>query len=284
MLKLQNYDTAQEFLDKAQSYLEANEVVNSLMLGVIMRVAQLPDRFPEKPFLSTVEDGNGLMLCATMTPPNGVILYSDQLDYTEALSLVANNLLENNWRVPSAIGETKLVKAFAEIWQATTGQSYKVAINERVYKLTEVHMPPLPSGEFRKAAEKDIETCAAWTEAFREEAVPNDPPADYVQMTRNRVQNGGLFVWEDQGEIITMVASNRPTKNGITVNLVYTPPKFRGKGYASANVAKLSQHLLDSGYKYCTLFTDLANPTSNSIYQKMGYEPICDFDMILFKV
>jgi predicted GNAT family acetyltransferase len=55
---------------------------------------------------------------------------------------------------------------------------------------------------------------------------------------------------------------------------VYTPPEWRGKGYASACVAALSQLCLDSGYQFCMLYTDLANPTSNSIYQKIGYQPI----------
>jgi uncharacterized protein len=75
----------------------------------------------------------------------------------------------------------------------------------------------------------------------------------------------------------TMAASTRPTRNGITVNNVYTPPHQRKKGYASACVAALSQKQLDSGYKYCCLFTDLANPTSNQIYMDIGYQPVCDF-------
>ena len=63
---------------------------------------------------------------------------------------------------------------------------------------------------------------------------------------------------------------------GIVVSLVYTPPAQRNRGYASAAVAALSQQLLDAGWEFCSLFTDLANPTSNSIYQKVGYRPIAD--------
>jgi hypothetical protein len=74
-----------------------------------------------------------------------------------------------------------------------------------------------------------------------------------------------------------MAASARPTKNAIAVNTVYTPPENRGNGYASGCVAQLSQRLLDSGYKSCVLFTDLANPTSNKIYQNIGYKPVADF-------
>jgi predicted GNAT family acetyltransferase len=71
--------------------------------------------------------------------------------------------------------------------------------------------------------------------------------------------------------------------NGVRITLVYTPPSFRGRGYASACVAALSASLLASGRKFCFLFTDLANPTSNSIYQKLGYRPVCDMREYCFE-
>ncbi len=80
-----------------------------------------------------------------------------------------------------------------------------------------------------------------------------------------------------------MAGKSRPTAHGISVGPVYTPPSLRGRGYATALVAELSQHLLDSGYQFTTLFTDLANPTSNSIYQKIGYQPVCDFTEYAFE-
>jgi predicted GNAT family acetyltransferase len=40
--------------------------------------------------------------------------------------------------------------------------------------------------------------------------------------------------------------------------------------------------LLDQGKQFTSLFTDLSNPTSNSIYQKIGYQPVCDFDLYRF--
>jgi predicted GNAT family acetyltransferase len=73
-----------------------------------------------------------------------------------------------------------------------------------------------------------------------------------------------------------------PTPNGIRVGPVYTPPHLRGRGYASACVAALSQELLDTGHKFCFLFTDLLNATSNHIYQVIGYQPIVDVDMYQF--
>jgi predicted GNAT family acetyltransferase len=81
-----------------------------------------------------------------------------------------------------------------------------------------------------------------------------------------------------------MVGVAGPTPNGIRINAVYTPPEFRRRGYASACVAEVSQRMLDSGRKFCFLFTDLANPTSNKIYKAIGYRHVADGQHITFDV
>jgi len=91
----------------------------------------------------------------------------------------------------------------------------------------------------------------------------------------------GLYLWED-GQAVSIAGRSRPTPDGTTVNYVYAPPEHRNRGYASACVAPLSQLLLDEGYWYCLLFTDLAKPTSNKIYRAVGYEPVCDVDEYAF--
>ena len=68
------------------------------------------------------------------------------------------------------------------------------------------------------------------------------------------------------------------TPHGIRIGPVYTPPELRGHGYASNLVAGVTQRQLDAGRDYVFLFTDLANPTSNKIYQDIGYQPVNDID------
>jgi predicted GNAT family acetyltransferase len=80
-----------------------------------------------------------------------------------------------------------------------------------------------------------------------------------------------------------MAPCQGPTRNGIRVSYVFTPRPLRGKGYGTAIITALSQHLLDQGRRFCFLFADLDNPTSNSIYQKVGYQPVCDFHMVVWE-
>jgi hypothetical protein len=91
-----------------------------------------------------------------------------------------------------------------------------------------------------------------------------------------RVERGTVYLWEREGDVVSMAAAVGPTPNGMRVGAVYTPPEHRGHGYASALVAALSQDLLDRGRTFTMLYTDLANPTSNAIYQRIGYVPVSD--------
>ena len=91
------------------------------------------------------------------------------------------------------------------------------------------------------------------------------------------------MLWEDGGEAVSVSGWGGPTPNGIRIGPVYTPPALRGRGYATALVAELSQALLDEGRSFCFLFTDLANPTSNAIYERIGYVRVCESAMVAFE-
>ena len=121
---------------------------------------------------------------------------------------------------------------------------------------------------------------ADWTQAFHDEALSNTPPQDYLAMADRWIRGLGrtAYLWVDGGRPVSMTGAGGLTPKGIRVGPVYTPPGDRGRGYASNLVAQVSQMLLDQGRTFVFLFTDLANPTSNKIYQDIGYEPVGDVD------
>ena len=118
---------------------------------------------------------------------------------------------------------------------------------------------------------------------MREALEPADP-AEVAGMTDRWLAGRGraLYLWED-GEVASLAGIGSPTPHGVRVGPVYTPPDRRGRGYASALVAGISQAALDAGRTFCFLFTDLANPTSNHIYETIGYRPVRDVDMWRFE-
>ena len=104
-----------------------------------------------------------------------------------------------------------------------------------------------------------------------------------VDGVKTRIGDGTLFLWIDRAQAVSMAAINRKTKNVGVIGYVYTPKEFRGKGYATTLVKIVSKKILQNGFTYCSLFTDSANPTSNYIYRKIGYEPVAEFTTIIFK-
>ncbi|HEV2147672.1 MAG TPA: GNAT family N-acetyltransferase, partial [Longimicrobiaceae bacterium] len=175
-----------------------------------------------------------------------------------------------------------LAEGFAERWSLATGAPARVAMRQRIYALTEVQPVPEAPGELRRAGTADEDRVADWIAAFDAEALGEADEERARGVARHRIAAGEVFLWEEGGEPRTMAASARPTRHGVAVNAVYTPPEWRGRGYATACVAALSAHLLAEGRRFCVLYTDLANPTSNSIYTRIGYRPVGDSTLFRF--
>ena len=284
-ISLTTYPTAGEFLAKTQSFLERQEAVNALILGVTATHRDHPDRVKHPPYLAAIEDQDGLAAAAMMTPPHNLALASDRESYTAILETIAQDLHAHNWHVPGVIGPAHLAESFAQIWTRLFGGSCQIAMNQRVYELRAV-IPPQPvPGRMRTAETEDLPWLTTWMQKFFQEAdttVEMNQEATR-QLTETKIADHALFYWEDQnGQPVSMSLKTRPTTHGIAVSGVYTSPQHRRQGFAAQLVAALSQSLLDSGHQFTTLFTDLANPTSNSIYQKIGYQPVCDFNMYRF--
>jgi predicted GNAT family acetyltransferase len=282
-MHLTTYQTAAVFLEKAQAYLEKDETRASLMLGTCLMLKARPEPPKIRSYLATVEDAQGLALAVMMTPPFNLAVFSQLLiPAAGVLEPLIANLQAQAVSVPGVVGPAPYSKTFAELWSAATGQKYRLKVSMRLFQLEKVIPPPPTPGQLRQATEADLELVARWAVAFQEEALEEQANLEQMrQGAKARIAAGAIYLWED-GEVVSMAGVSRPTVNTITVNSVYTPPEFRGKGYASQCVAGMSQRMLDKGYQACVLFTDLANPTSNSIYQKMGYRPVADFDQYHF--
>lgn len=279
-----SYSTVTDFLTQTQDILLEKEANNGLLLGICFRLKTQPESFPAAPFLATVADEQGLIIAACMTPPNFLILYSHRpQEHQPALKAFIEHIQTQHIALPGCVGPTQVSADFAHLWQNATGQTYSISTSERVFGLTEVTPPAAAPGKLRLATVNDYDILLSWYQAFVEEAHSGNP-TQVEKVTSQKINNQEMFVWEDAlARVVSMAAKTRPIINVISIGPVYTPPQERGKGYASNCVAALSQHLLDSGWKTCSLFTDLSNPTSNSIYQKLGYHPLEDFNEIIFE-
>jgi GNAT superfamily N-acetyltransferase len=170
--------------------------------------------------------------------------------------------------------------AFAAEWRRTVGPAglaigSRVFHRQRLFRLAELTPPPPPPGRARVATAADREPLIGWTGAFHREANEGRGPASAAQVDR-RLAYGGLLVWEAGGELVAM-AARTPVVSGMSrVAPVYTPPAQRGKGYGGAVTVATSQAARAAGAREVVLFTDLANPTSNALYRRLGFRPVSD--------
>jgi predicted GNAT family acetyltransferase len=116
-----------------------------------------------------------------------------------------------------------------------------------------------------------------------EEGDPGRAEASAIVVHRLAADDSGFLLWEDGGDVVSLSGWGGPTPNGVRIGPVYTPPHLRGRGFATALVAELSQTLLDRGRRFCFLYTDLANPTSNAIYERIGYVRVAESAMVAFE-
>lgn len=274
------YEDARAFMDAAGDMLYARETLNNLILGVSERLINNPAAY-KNPFFATVSDGEGdLALAAVMTPPYNMILAGNS-HFEVGVSALISYLQENQISFPGVIGPVHISDHFMKTWKRVFRESGRVQMRQRVYELRSVIMPPMPEGHFRVAFSEDSQTIADWMQAFSKEALGEEAAFDHEKAIEF-IADGKVFVWEKDGEAVAMAMKIRPIAHSITINGVYTPPENRRNGYATALVAHLSQHLLDLGYSFINLYTDLDNPTSNKIYQKIGYHPVSDFRMVTY--
>lgn len=279
--ELSQFENSRAFLEEVGEALYSRETVNNLILGVSERLVTNPGAY-ENPLFAAVRKGkNGEVLLATvMTPPHNLILAGGK-NFDKGLPSLIAFLQESQIEIPGVIGPVQIIEGFVKHWKQIMEESGEIKMHQRVYELRTVRMPPLPEGHFRIAFLEEAQTIANWLTAFSKEALGEGAGAA-LDRAKALITDGKVFVWQNNAESVSMAMKTRPIAHSITIGSVYTPPKHRCQGYATALVARLSQHLLDSGYRFLNLFTDLENPTSNSIYQKIGYHPVSDFRMITF--
>jgi uncharacterized protein len=284
-LALHRFDDVEAFLAATGGFLAAREAEHNLLLGITSQVRSFPEVFAEDPpRFASVTDADGRVVAATLrTPPWNQVL--SEVDDLAAVDLLAEDLSRE--AIPGVTGPCEAAARFVEEWTRRTGGTAVLDVAERIFRLERVVPPDRPAdGSWRLAEPGDRELIADWLRRFAEEAAPNQPPMADPLATADRWiarRYRTLYLWEDDGRVVSLVGAGGETPNGIRIGPVYTPPDERRRGYASSLTAAATQDQLDAGRRFVFLFTDLSNPTSNKIYEAIGYEPIRDVDMYLFE-
>jgi uncharacterized protein len=281
-MRVETFARPSEFLARAGNFLATREAEHNLMLGLAARLVRDPQLYGHDPYLAVAEHEGRIVAAALRTPPHNLVL--SELDHDDACAALAADAHTVFGSLPGVLGPSDGVPRFVQAWQALTGASGRLLVAQRIYRAQAAQLPTGVEGTMRAYEPADRELALAWLDAFAAEALREAPPLNSAELLDQRFADpsAGIVLW-DTGQPVSLAAFGNPTPSGIRIGPVYTPPTERGRGYASALVAELTQALLAGGRRSCFLFTDLSNRTSNSIYQRIGYRPVTDVDQWAFE-
>jgi GNAT superfamily N-acetyltransferase len=258
----------EEYDQAVGDLLRADPVVQTLPLTVLAAIRA--GRYPRR-LLGWWHEGPtwGAVL---HTPPHELIVAALP---EPAVGPLVDGLLERGWLPGGVFGATRSAALFAAVWAHRTGCQALLGHYQRLYALDSVRPPPQPNGSADPVRKKDRPVLLRWLAAFDAEA--GTRPIDLEARVDQLIGECRALVWTDpDGSPVSVVAWSPLVAGMVRLGPVYTPPEHRRHGYASALTAAACRRALDSGARHLVLFTDLANPTSNEIYQRVGFRPVED--------
>ncbi len=258
------------FLKSSSEFLYKREAEYNLFLGLSFAQQKLEKN--EYTYINIYQN-NLLIGCAINTDKNFILTNIPEPILYKLVEFVTEKIII----FTGVVGPSMSSELFARIYCDFTSRKHKLGFAQKIYQNEKVIYPQVVPGCLQIADESHTELVAKWIAEFKAEAIPNeqDTPDKTLQLAASKIKNGEAFLWFNENKSpVSMNFVGRPTKNGIGVNAVYTPKALRKKGYASVLVAATTQKMLDQGLKFCVLYTDLSNPTSNKIYQDIGYTEV----------
>jgi RimJ/RimL family protein N-acetyltransferase len=265
-IEIQTSNDAGLVLRDSKAFLTRTPVENNLVLTILHERAE----HSEPGLYWTVSaDGQIAGLVLQSPPAMPAVLTAVPPGCIEEL---VNRMAGDRPDLPGIRGEAVTTARFAGYWAERLKIPVAPVEALRLYRLTALRSPQVAPGLMRTANEFDLGLVIEWLQGFQRDTGATVAPPDVL---RRRIAAGLISIWDD-GKPVSMAAITKPVAQTVRVGLVYTPPEHRRRGYAASIVAAVSRAALRTAASQCVLYTQLSNPQSNAIYQRLGYEPVLD--------
>jgi predicted GNAT family acetyltransferase len=259
-------DDPSRVLSDAHEFLASEPVLHNLILTLLHQRVEHPE-----PGRYWVASNDGEAIGVVFQSPTSFFATLTRMR-PDAIEAMVDTIVAAGIDLPGVSGDAPTASRFAGQWTERCKSAAAPDQGQRMYELKGIEGSSNANGALRQATTKDRDLVIEWMRGFQSDTreLVRDP-SDFVGP---RLAEGQYWIWED-GEPISM-ASASPVIEGVSrIGSVYTPPDRRNRGYAESCVRELSQQLLSDGVRPM-LYTDLANPTSNSIYRRIGYRAVAE--------
>lgn len=253
-------------LDKAKVFLRSKPVHHNLILTLLhARVARYK---PGRYWVAT--DGDAVVGVVLQSPLNFRAVVTPM--EPEVVLPVVDAISDAGVKLPGVLGDAATAAHFAGQWAERQKSAVVPFMGQRLYEVDKVEQPTEVKGYFRKAVPDDRKCLIDWVRCFYTDIGVEETDAEDI--VDRRIRAGQIWLWDSAGPV-SMAGRTVPVEGVTRVQLVYTPPENRKRGYASVCVANLSKQIRDEGQR-CILYTDLGNPVSNSVYCRIGYRTVAE--------
>jgi predicted GNAT family acetyltransferase len=264
-------DDVDVFLGAAREYLTSRPVEHNLVLSLAEanRTEPRPSRW------AWVTDRRRVVGALCQAPSDHLASVTPMP--AAAVEAMVERLSQEDLTLPGVNGEAGTVARFAGGWATARSVPAHPAAGQRIYELGRLRLPGGVAGRLRRATATDVELIVEWDGAMATEVELGRPVSeDRRSRISVRVGDGRFWLWDVDGEPVSMAYTTPILAGAVRIGAVYTPPERRAAGFASASMGAISAELLAAGVTSCLLYTQLANPFSNRLYQRLGYRPVAE--------
>ena len=282
VMRITGHSDPKPFLAQAEPLLNSDPFSTNVIAVVATRMASGTQPDSEDHLWLTIEGDHGQAIGAAMhTPPHNMFLSRMPQDAARAL---AEEVAHSDRDLPGVNGAIESTRTFARVWEGLTGRSSNIVREMRMYRLVDLVWPEAVPGQAHRAeTSRHLSVVAAWFAAFHDEAQPDGPVDDWTATAERRMKAGEVHLWHTKGVPVALAGVSRAAAGVARVGPVYTPLSWRRNGYGSSITAAATAAALGAGAQHVVLYTDLGNPTSNAIYQTIGYRPDHDAEERSFR-
>lgn len=272
-MKCEFYNDINSFAKDVLPLVTQYETQNNLLLGNINRELQGGNSNNLKIVIK--DDSDEVILVGVQVDPfNLTLAEKNNKPYDDAIQLLVQTLYEKQIEIPGCIAVEGLADRFSTIYLKYFKKKLQTKFELNLLQAKTITPPHKAKGYLRVATESDLFYLPYWLEAFALECgLLADTIENNFKKLSSHIEKKTLYIWEDE-KPVSVCMQGRHGEKGAAISFVYTPPYYRGKGYASECVAYASQAILEKGFEHCYLFADKANPISNKIYIHIGYEMV----------